>query len=298
MLVLAMLFAAVQNPFRIEDATIGAGPSALSTKALRNQRTGELLQVVTGSGGKTARLRLRSPTSGVLREVLVPLTNATAIRETAEGIHYAGSILAPFANRVANGTYTFFGQTHFLERNECPKSVRCDALHGFLFNRSLDVVEAESYIEPSGAVGARLTLGYDFDGLSTPGWPFRASVNVTYVLESAATSREQPTMLRITIRAVNTDTGGMALPWTTSWHPYFAVSDVSATRIRFDTCGGGAWRHLRVGPGGPRGGDLIPTGKTSAWTRFDGKTPLGGTLARPTYFDDGVQRGSLGCIYA
>ena len=52
-----------------------------------------------------SRLKLRSPSSGKLRDVLVPLTDAGAIRDTVDGIHYAGSILVPFANRVANGTY-------------------------------------------------------------------------------------------------------------------------------------------------------------------------------------------------
>ena len=60
--------------------------------------------------------------------VTTTLTDAAAIRDTADGIHYAGSVLAPFANRVANGSYSFFGRRHFLPRNECPSS-RCDALH-------------------------------------------------------------------------------------------------------------------------------------------------------------------------
>ena len=261
---------------------------------LRNEETGELLQVVVDSGGKTARLQLRTPVSGKLRDVLEPLTDAAAIRSTVDGIHYAGSILVPFANRVANGTYRFFGTTHYLERNEC-SDVRCDALHGFLFNETLSVVHQEA-----DAGGARLTLGFNFDGTSTPGWPFRAAVNVTYELCRACGPRGRvpsapsatpgngsaTSALRITIRAVNTQTDGGALPWTASWHPYFRVSDVSKARVEFDSCGGGAWRHLLSGPGAPRKGDLIPTGRSEVWTTFDGKTALGGTRDKPTYYDD------------
>jgi len=281
--------------YTIRDVTLAPGtPDALRTKVLTNTQTGEFLQVVTDSGGKTARLKLRSPATGKLRDVLVPLSDAGAIRDTANGIHYAGSILAPFANRVANGTYNFFGQRHYLPRNECTEGVRCDALHGFLFNRTLEVAH-ETTFPPSAehephTSGASLTLSYRFDGTSTPGWPFRALVNVTYSLLTSSVQKEDhglgATTLTITTRAVNTQSDGGALPWTTSWHPYFLVSDVSRAKVAFDTCGANGWRHLLVGPGAPRGGDLIPTGATEPWTRFDGATPLGGSVSVPTYMDD------------
>ena len=91
---------------------------------------------------------------------------------------------------------------------------------------------------------------------------------------------------------MNTHTDGRSLPWTTSWHPYFKVSDVSQARLKFDsgwnrTAGGGpAWNHIVCGPGAPRNGDLIPTGRSEPWGAFDGKHPIGGTPERPTYFDD------------
>jgi len=293
---LLLVHAAGLAQYTIRDVTLGEGsPDALRTKVLHNDRTGEYLQVVTASGGKTARLRLLSPVTGKLRDVLVPLTDASAIRDTADGIHYAGSILAPFANRVANGSYHFFGQPHYLPRNECPEGVRCDALHGFLFNRSLDVMDLGTLSSSADSYGAYLTLGYSFDGASTPGWPYRANVNVTYTLRSRTPPSSPDTVLTITIRAVNMQTDGGALPWTASWHPYFLVSDVSAAKVRFDPCGGNEWRHLLVGPGGPRGGDLIPTGHTEAWTKFDGATPLGGTAAKPTYMDDEFKATKLGC---
>ena len=272
------------NPFKIDDVTLSPGtPAALLTKILKNEKTGEHVQIAVGSGGKTVRLQLISPATGKLRDVLVPLTawtDAAGIRDTIGTIHYAGSILAPFANRVANGTYDFFGKHYNLVRNEC-SDVRCDALHGFLYNRSMETVAQETY-STNGAYGARLTLGYQFDGDSTPGWPFKAAMNVTYALESSGAR----TTLSITTRALNTQTDGGAQPWTVSWHPYFLVSDVSTARVEFDTSGGGGWRHLTCPAGAPRDGSLIPTGETTPWTTFDGKTPLGGTAAKPTYMDD------------
>jgi len=73
------------------------------------------------------------------------------------------------------------------------------------------------------------------------------------------------------------------LPFSHAWHSYFAVSDMSTAAVVFDRCS--RWNHLRVGNDSPIEGDLIPTGFTEPWTRFDG-TPLGGTRDRPTYYDD------------
>ena len=273
-----------RNPFRFLNQTIGSGPDALRSIVINNEQTGELLQVVHESGGKTAKLMLKDPSYPVVQDVLEPLTDAAAIRDTANGIHYAGSILAPFANRVANGSYTFFGKKYYMPRNECSE-LRCDALHGFLFNKSLDIIDQSIYSRP-GIFGASLTLGYEFDG-TEPGWPFSARVRVTYALESGdALPKNLASMLYITIKAVNTMKDS-PLPWTTSWHPYFRVADVSAAPVLFDNCNGSKWRHLITGPGAPRKGDLIPTGKSEPWSKYDGSdTSIGGTSDMPTYYDD------------
>lgn len=271
--------------FTITDEVLGSGPDALKMKVLRNLRTLESFGIVHESGGKTEFLQLVSRKTGRLRDVLQTHDgNATAVR-MAE--HYAGSILLPFANRIANGTYRFFGQTHHLPRNECPDGgrPRCDALHGFLFNRSMAVVSSE--IRPTGAL---LTLGYDFDGLSTPGWPFRARVEVTYALTACSRDCPGAGVAYITTRVTNTEEV-QALPFFNSWHPYFRVADVSRARMRFDVCGaapggGGrsAYRHVTMPAGAPRKGTLVPTGRSSAWPQSS--FTIGGTAHRPTYMDD------------
>ena len=278
------LLAAGADPFTVTDATLSPEtPAALQTKVLKNERTGEYVQVAVGSGGTTLRLQLVSPATGKLRDVLVPLTawtDAAGIRDTTGTTHFAGSILAPFANRVANGTYDFSGSRYNLVRNECSEA-RCNALHGFLYNRSMEAVAQEVYSTNS-ASGARLTLGYRFDGTTTPGWPFKAAVNVTYALETSGAR----TTLSITTRALNMQTDGGALPWTVGWHPYFLVSDVSTARVELDVSSGGTWQHVVCPAGAPRDGSLIPTGEMTPWTVFDGSTPLGGTPTAPTYMDD------------
>ena len=320
----ALLVAAVgasASTYQFTDVELDAGlPTALHTKVMTNTITGEMLQVVVDSGGKTAKLQLRSPATGKLRDVLVPLTDASAIRDTINGTHFAGSVLVPYANRIANGTYSFFGKRMHLDRNEC-NALRCGALHGFLFNRSLSVVSQQAW-KDDGVDYARLTLGYNFTGeeRDTPGWPFECSVRIDYTLQTNIHGRTtfaltisatkypvqrllQPrtsrgplsspfarsSVLCSSFTAGSTATDGGALPWTASWHPYFRVADVSQTKMQFDTCGTSpamGWRHMIMTTGAPRKGTLIPTGYSEPWTTFDGVTPIGGTATKPTYFDD------------
>ena len=268
--------------FSINDTSVGSGPDALPSKTLFNLATGESFQIVHSWGGKTESLRLVSPATGKLRDVLQTHDgNATALRL---GPHYAGAILLPFANRIRNGTYSFYGKTHHLPRNECvPGGPRCDALHGFLYNRPLSVTK-----EVTTATSASITLAYPFDGTTTPGWPFRAYVEITYTLSSSPTGGAGTA----TVRTVATNTHPTdALPFFNSWHPYFKVADVAAARIELDGCAppglpSGGWRHVVMGAGAPRLGDLIPTGHSEPWTKFDGTNPIGGTPKTPTYYDD------------
>ena len=118
--------------FSINDTSVGSGPDSLSSKTLFNLATGESFQIVHSWGGKTESLRLVSPATGKLRDVLQTHDgNATALRL---GPHYAGAILLPFANRIRNGTYSFYGKTHHLPRNEVsrratalPPAAACEA---------------------------------------------------------------------------------------------------------------------------------------------------------------------------
>ena len=72
---------------------------------------------------------------------------------------------------------------HVIGAAQCvPGGPRCDALHGFLYNRPLSVIK-----EVTTATSASITLAYPFDGTTTPGWPFRAYVEITYTLSASTT---------------------------------------------------------------------------------------------------------------
>jgi galactose mutarotase-like enzyme len=216
-------------PFTITDEKLGSGADALGMKVLSNTATGERVEIIWESGGNTERVRLRSPTTGLLRDVLqTNNNNATAVRLNQ---HYAGNILLPFANRIRNGTYNFFGRAYLLPRNENTPGVRSDALHGFLFNRTLAVRDA-GCTNATGVPSVYVTLGYRFDGSqqgssATPGWPFKLDTALTYALSAGS--------LSIITRATSLETS-QALPWFNGWHPYFAVGSVAQARVEFDSC--------------------------------------------------------------
>ena len=102
--------------FVVEDDSFGsADEEIVRLKVLRNTQTGEKVEIVPALGGKTEALLLRTP-RGDLREVrLDHHRNATAVHAN---VGWKGAMLVPYANRIANGTYTLNGVTHCLERNE------------------------------------------------------------------------------------------------------------------------------------------------------------------------------------
>lgn len=276
--------------FVVEDETVGWGGDALVFKVLHNRATGEKVEVIPELGGKTEALLLQSKQhAGTLRPVLLDhARNVTAIRSN---VGWKGAMLIPYANRIANGTYTLNGKTYYLERNEPRPPWGSNALHGYLYRHAMDVV---SESEPNDSA-ARLVLGYQFDG-TDPGYPFPLRVNLTYELsdEGFKVTTVAENMASATTGGRTGSTGKAAkaakagagpLPFYNGWHSYFKVGDISKATLTLDRCSG--WNHIDVGNGGGNvKGLLIPTGLTTPFSGFDGTKPVGGTTAVPTYWDD------------
>jgi galactose mutarotase-like enzyme len=220
--------------FSIVDSVMpGNTPAdALNLKVLQNTATGEYVKIIRDFGGRLEDLTLRSKSgAAALKQVIATHNNnASAVRAN---VHWAGAMLAPFANRIANGTYTFEGTTHYLPRNEVRCGGECDcALHGFLWNKNMTVL-AQVVNDDE----ATLSLGYDFDG-TDPGYPFQPSMVINYTLNARG--------LDVTVRVENPCKEN-ALPFFHSVHPYFATEDVSQCIVEFDNCTG--WNHMDMGPG-------------------------------------------------
>jgi aldose 1-epimerase len=110
--------------------------------------------------------------------------------------YYAGTVLAPWPNRVGGARYTFRGRTHQLEVNE-PE--RGHALHGLV--AGLDWQVAES-------TGERVRLTHELAG--APGYPFSLALQVEHALGDDG--------LTTTVTARNT--GGEAAPYGCGPHPW------------------------------------------------------------------------------
>ena len=104
-------------------------------------------------------LVLRSKVSGELRTVQP--------HRTAQ----AGTMMAPFANRIKDGSYTFQGTAHALNDGST------HAMHGLL------KAELPCTASSTSPHSASITLTATFDG-SDPGYPFTLTADFCYTLSA------------------------------------------------------------------------------------------------------------------
>jgi aldose 1-epimerase len=127
------------------------------------------------------------------RDLVVPF-EADAIRPV-----YRGAILAPWPNRIVDGTYSFDGVDYQLPLTE---PARGHALHGLL-------VWARWHVAAVQASWVRL----EAEVVPSDGYPFPLDIAVTYALGDAG--------LTTTVGAKNT--GSQAAPYGTAPHPYLSA---------------------------------------------------------------------------
>lgn len=166
--------------------------------------------------------------------------------------------------------WPYTGTVFHLPHNEVNPS-RSDALHGFLFNRSLHVESSEG-----GESNASVTLVARFYAGEHAGWPFNATIRIRYTLGEHA--------LFVHTMMTSEQQDGRPLPFFHGAHPYFKVSDVSKAVLQLDPCS--RWVQVDMPAGAPRNGSLIPTGTFTPFDGFDGRHPIGGTSEDPTYLDN------------
>ncbi|XP_065184892.1 uncharacterized protein YihR-like [Sycon ciliatum] len=246
--------------FIVEDGTIDGHGGSIPTKQLVDTVSQQSVWVLPTQGGRVEAVRLMSPNSHRVRDVILTHNgDPAAIKENAL---FKGAILLPFANRIANGTYTFMGRTHRLHINE---PSRGNAIHGLLYNKELSVVYSAG-----GDQYAIVTLEYKFDG-TDPGYPFPLSVLLTYILTENS--------FVLNIRATNED-DARPLPFYMGWHPYIKVTKTADAVVEFQQCSN--YSHVLTDPE-----SLIPTGETEPTKLFTNGHTIGGSTSAPTYIDDG-----------
>ena len=164
------------------------------------------------SGGRTPRSGRQLALSGHGYEAVIASVGATLRTLTHEGRDlvvpfgadevrpgYRGATLAPWPNRVVDGSYAFDGVQHRLPLTE---PARGHALHGLVGWLEF----ADRLVEPDRAV---LTAVIE----PQAGYPFRVEVEVEYRLGADGLTQV------VTGRNLGTD----AAPWGTGPHPYLVA---------------------------------------------------------------------------
>jgi aldose 1-epimerase len=113
---------------------------------------------------------------------------------------FVGSTLAPWANRVAGGSWTLDGQPMSLRVNE---PARDSALHGLVFDQPWSVIDHQE---------SSLTLGYRLK--ESAGYPFELEVEVSYEISA--------TGLTVSSRVINHCLE--QAPFVMAFHPYFKLA--------------------------------------------------------------------------
>ena len=123
---------------------------------------------------------------------------------------FRGALLAPWPNRVVDGTYSFAGTTHQLDLTE-PE--RGHALHGLVAWERFQPVERDE---------ASIRLRHRI--VPRTGWPFQISVDVRYVVDDSG--------LRCTVTARND--GTEPAPYGVGPHPYLLAGPGRVDEWRFE----------------------------------------------------------------
>lgn len=155
-----------------------------------------------------------------------------------EAAQYKGVVLAPFANRIVNGKYTFEGKSYQLPIN---RSKEQTAIHGLLYNKPFEIIDEEA-LEKEACV----VLSHYYEG-DVEGYPFEFQINITYTLHIDNT---------LEIETIITHDNEGNIPFSLGFHPYFKVSTskISDAIITVPPC-----KEILVDSA------LIPTGKTKVF---------------------------------
>ncbi len=167
--------------------------------------------------------------------------------ELAQNPAFKTSLLAPFANRVDHGTYSFEKKTYHLPINE---KARDNAIHGFVYKQKFELIKETITTDH---VSIELKSNYTGD---QPGYPFPFE---TYFIVEL----NEEDGLSCTLRFVNT--GNTDMPLVAGWHPYYSLN-ADADQILMKLPQGDI---IEVDD------RMIPTGNLNKHNAFDQLTTVG-----------------------
>lgn len=171
------------------------------------------------AGGQLLNLTSTDPTTGEAQDLIVPASQA-------EGA-YAGTVLAPWPNRIAQAKYTYEGTAYELPVNEDSTGA---ALHGLLHDVTFSVLDQrESEVHLTGELEP------------SPGYPFRLELVLVYRVASFLGLSTALSVRYVPDRTSEDDGGGAeagsepaSAPFGVGFHPYLtaAGAPLKACRLR------------------------------------------------------------------
>ena len=128
--------------------------------------------------------------------------------EFADQAGMRSAMMIPFSNRVRHGRYTFESIEHDLNEGD-PEHSGETALHGIL--RSVDFTISETTVEESSAIVRFVSRALRPGAF--PGYPFSVDVAINLTVTDRG----------LEFVATGSNTGDIAAPFATGWHPYFTI---------------------------------------------------------------------------
>jgi aldose 1-epimerase len=119
-----------------------------------------------------------------------------------------GQVLAPWPNRIENGSYEFEGKRLQLPLTEPENG---NAIHGLVRKASWNVADRAA---------DRVVLDYVLE--PQPGYPFTLSLGIEYLLSASG----------LTVRTTARNLGAEACPYGSGQHPYLTLGTPTIDRLR------------------------------------------------------------------
>jgi len=192
---------------------------------------------------------------GLLNSFHIPLNGALfncidgfeSVKDAQEKITEAfkSAKINPFVCRLQNGTYSYNGQKHIIQKNYLDKH----ALHGLVYDAVYEIEKSSASAE-----SAAITLCYHYQK-NDPGYPFEYTIQIQWELK--------PNNCLLVTTSISHHNNG-PIPFADGWHPYFTLGGpIDQYQLQFD-----ADTQLEFDAA------LIPTGKKINDTRFEKKHSL------------------------
>lgn len=185
---------------------------------------------------------------GTIVNIIEGYENGEDFNENCESKGFRSAKLSPFVCRLKNGTYLHKKKEHKVKGYYHGKH----ALHGLIYRKPFQVVKTKKSKN-----SAWVLLRYTYRADDT-GYPFFYTCDIRYELQKN---------YKLIITTTITNNGKTKIPISDGWHPYFTLGrSINDLTMQMNVSGKLVFDN-----------ELIPTGKTEAFTHFSKFSTIGET---------------------